>query len=269
VFGNGTVQYRAHQIVDPFCRGAGCLELHPADTCQINIRLAGYRTTNATLRPGGVIVLKRLGDNEGSAISITSLNAPKDAKKAYENGVAAMSKKKWDAAQKEFERAVAAYPQYAPAWSDLGEVLVRESKPQEARAACQHAMDADPKYLKPYLQLSRLALSEGRLEDTLQITTKALAMNPVDFPGIYFYDAVADFRLKRLDEAEKSARRTVEIDVNHEIPMAENLLGSVLASKGDRAGAIEHFRKYLQLVPKAPDAEKVKGVIAALETPQK
>ncbi len=217
-----------------------------------------------------MIVLKRVGDSEGTSVSITTLNAPKDAKKAYESGVADMSRKKWGAAQKDFERAVAAYPQYAQAWSDLGEVLMQDLKPQEARAACEHALQADPKYLKPYQQLARLALSEGRIEDAGRITTRALALNPVEFPGLYYYDAVVDLRLKRLDDAEKSARRAVDLDSNHEVPLAESLLGTLLAAKGDRSGAIEHYTKYLKISPDATDAATVKRRIAELEAaPQK
>lgn len=265
-FGGGTVQYIVRNQANPFCKGLDCLDGQANDSCPVRIRLAGYRTTEATLRQGAVIVLKRLGDNEGTTISITALNAPKEARKAYESGVAAMARKKWDAAQKDFQRAVADYPQYAPAWSDLGEVLLQNLKPQEARAACEHALEADPRYLRPYLQLARLALSEGRIEDAGHITTRALALNPVEFPGLYYYDAVVDLRLKRLDDAERSARRAVELDANHEIPLAESLLGTVLAAKGDRSGAIEHYRKYLRISPNATDAASVRQRIAELET---
>ncbi len=265
-FGSGTVQYIVRSQGNPFCRTQlDCLDGQATDSCPVRIRLAGYRTAEVTLHQGAVIVLKRLGDNEGSTVSITAVNAPKDARKAYENGVAAMAHKKWDVAQKELERAVADYPQYAPAWSDLGEVLLQESKPREARAACEHALEADPKYLRPYLQLARLALAQGRTEDALQVTTRALALNPVEFPGLYYYDAVADLRLKRVDDAERSARRATELDSNHEIPVAESLLGTVLAAKGDRSGAIEHYRKYLQLSPKATDADTVRQRMAELE----
>ncbi|HEY1204540.1 MAG: tetratricopeptide repeat protein [Bryobacteraceae bacterium] len=265
VFGGGTVQYVVRNQSDPFCHGSACLDGEAGDSCPVRIRLAGYRTTEATLHQGAVIVLKRIGDNEGTSVSITAVNAPKDAKKAYESGVAAMAHQKWDVAQKDFERAVAEYPKYAPAWSDLGEALMQDLKPQEARAACEHALEADPRYLKPYLQLARLALSEGRIEDAAHITTRALALNPVEFPGLYYYDAVADLRLKRLDDAERSARRAIELDPNHEIPIAESLLGTLLAAKGDRSGAIEHYRKYLQISPKATDADTVRRRIAELE----
>jgi regulator of sirC expression with transglutaminase-like and TPR domain len=75
---------------------------------------------------------------------------------------------------------------------------------------------------------------------------------------------VANLNLHHLDVAEKSARRAVELDANHEIPRAENLLGTLLAARGDRQGAIQHLNKYLELSPKAADADKVRQLIADL-----
>ena len=79
--------------------------------------------------------------------------------------------------------------------------------------------------------------------------------------------AAANYNLKHLDVAEVNARRATELDNAHEIPRAELLLASVLVAKGDRSGGLQHFRKYLEIVPKAPDAEQVKRAIAQLEAP--
>jgi tetratricopeptide (TPR) repeat protein len=257
-FGNGTVQY----VVD--WRGR---QYSPAtaDVCSVTIRLNGYRTTEATFRNDAVIVLKRIGDNEGSMVSMTALKAPEEAQKAYGKGVVALTNKKWPAAQKNFERAVEIYPEYAAAWSDLGQVLRAQSKPEEARTAWLRALEVDPKYVKPYVQLTRLDLEEKRLEDAFGIAERALAMNPIEFPAIYFYHAAASYNLKRFDAAEKSARRAIDLDSRHEFPRAELLLGSVLAAKGDRSGALEHLRKYRELSPKSPDAAEVNQAIAKLE----
>ncbi len=67
--------------------------------------------------------------------------------------------------------------------------------------------------------------------------------------------------------AEANARRATDLDNDHEVPRAELLLGTVLIAKDDRAGALEHFRKYVEIVPKAPDAEQVRRAIAELEAP--
>jgi Flp pilus assembly protein TadD len=258
VFGNGGVEYY-HNWRTPLANPKA------ADECPVTIRLSGYRMTEAVMRDGATIVLKRVGDHEGSTVALSSLRAPEDARKAYDKGVAALADNKLSAAQKNLERAVGIYPEYAQAWSELGDVYQKESKQTEARDAFEHASKADPKYIRPYVQLARLALAEHRIEDALEITNRALALRPIDVPGIYYYNAVANFNLKQYDAAEKSARQTIQADTDHEIPRAEHLLGLTLAAKGDRAGALEHMRKYVAANPKAEDAAEVKQQIEKLE----
>lgn len=259
-FGNGGVEYLVNYRSRPY-------DPSTADVCNVTIRLKGYRAAQYTLRNDSTIVLKRVGLHEGSTVSATALNAPEPARKAYGKGVIAMTDEKWVAAQKNFEKAIEIDPDYAAAWSDLGEVLQKQSKPTEARTAWEKAVAADPKYIKPYVQLAMLDLQEKRTEDAAAIAGKAVAMNPLEFPELYFYYAAANYNLKHLDLAETNARRATELDTAHEIPRAELLLGSVLVAKGDRSGALQHFRKYLEILPKAPDADQVKRAIAALETP--
>src|SRR6202453_4855225 len=205
--------------------------------------------------------------HEGSTVSATALNAPEPARKAYGKGANAMTEEKWPAAQKNFEKAVEIDPDYAQAWSDLGEVLVKQSKPTEARTAWEKAVQADPKYIKPYIQLARLDMVEKRPEDAITIAGKAVAMNPLEFPELYFVYAAANYNQKHLDVAETNARRATDLDKNHEVPRAEVLLGSILIAKGDRNGGLQHFRKYLEIVPKAQDADQIKKAIAQLEAP--
>jgi tetratricopeptide (TPR) repeat protein len=260
IFGNGSVQYVINYRSRPY-------DPATADACSVTIRLKGYRTAQVTLRNDATIVLKRLGLHEGTTVSASALHAPEPAKKAYGKGVNEMNDEKWPAAQKNFEKAVEIYPDYAQAWSDLGAVLKRQAKATEARAAWEKAVAADPKYIKPYIQLTMLDLEEKKPEDAVAIGGKAVAMNPLEFPELYFYYAAANYNLKHLDVAETNARRATDLDSAHEIPRAELLLGSILIAKGDRAGCLEHFRKYLEIVPKAQDAEQVKKAIAQLETP--
>lgn len=261
IFGNGSVQYLVNWRSRPY-------DPATADACTVTIRLKGYQTAQVTLRNDSTIVLKRVGGlHEGSTVSATALLAPAPAKKEYGKGVNDMTDQKWANAQKHFEKAVQIDPNYAQAWSDLGEVLRRQANPTDARAAWEKAVAADPKYIKPYIQLTMLDLAEKKPQDAITIAGKAVAMNPLEFPELYFYYAVANYDLKRLDLAETNARRATELDSAHEIPRAELLLGSVLIAKGDREGALEHFKKYLQIVPKAPDADQVKRAIAELEIP--
>jgi Flp pilus assembly protein TadD len=177
----------------------------------------------------------------------------------------ALDNKRWAQAEKELRRAVTIHPGYAPAWSALGEALGELSRPEEARASWVRAIQADPRYVKRYVQLARLAVREGRMEDAIRITDRAIVDRYTQSLPVYFYNAVANLAVGRLDAAEKSARKAMELDPGHTFPKCENLLGTVLAAKGDRQGAAEHMKKYLEFSPKSEDAPKVKQRITELE----
>jgi tetratricopeptide (TPR) repeat protein len=264
-FASGVVIYEVPMVADP---GADRIQQHFNDKCAVTILLKGYQKANVTLHDGAVIVLKQIGDPEGSTVSVTALHVPKEAAKAYDKGLGALSDGKLSAAQKQFERAVALYPDYSQAWSQLGEVLEQQSQPKEAADACGHALKADPKYIRPYLQLMRLAVDGKRMEDASALGDRATQLDPVEFPGIYYYDAVANYELKHPDVAERAVQKAIELDKAHEYPAAEALLGKLLADKGDPRGAIEHFTKYVQLAPKAADVPAIRQRIAELERGQ-
>jgi len=262
IFANGTMTYIVPIIAEP---GVEPLSRHMEDRCVLTVLLRGYRRTSVIMHDGIVVVLKQIGDPEGSTISATSLHVPKAAAKAYDKGIAALADEKLPAAQRQFEQAVAVYPDYAQAWSSLGEALEQESKIKAAVAACEHALKADPKYIRPYLQLMRMAVNEKRFEDAAALGERAMQLNPVEFTGIFYYDAKANYQLKHIDLAEQTARRAVELDSAHQYPQAESLLGTILADKGDKKEALKHLNSYLTLAPKGDEVDAVRQRMEDLE----
>jgi tetratricopeptide (TPR) repeat protein len=241
--------------------------------CELRASLPGYRSDVVMLsgrrmfdNPDvGTIILHRLGNVEGTTISFTSLQAPKESRKAYDKGRQRMSKKKWADGQKEFEKAVNIYPEYAAAWFELGRSLEQQDKINEAREAYQKALASDGKFVNPYLQLAALSARENKWQEVVDTTNRVVKLNPFDFPGAYFFNSIANYNLKNLDAAESSAREALKVDKNHRYPKIEHLLGVILAQKGDFSGAAEHMKGYLKLVPDATDADVVKKQVAELE----
>jgi len=261
-FSNGLVIYTVPVVRDP---GADPITRHFNDKCGITVWLKGYHKVTAVLHEDAVVVLQPIGDPEGSTVSVTALNIPKDAAKAYDKGLEALSDGKLPAAQKQFARAVTLDPDYAQAWSQLGEVFEQRSEPKEAADACEHALKVDPKYIRPYLQLMRLAVNGKQMQDAASLGDRAIHLDPVEFPGVYYYDAVANYELKHADAAENAARKAIELDKGHDYPAAEEILGKVLADKGDTRGAREHFAKYVKLAPKADDVDEIRQRMAELK----
>jgi tetratricopeptide (TPR) repeat protein len=241
--------------------------------CELRAALPGYVSSIVSLsgrrlldNPDvGTIMLKRIAGVEGFTFSMTTAAAPKDAAKAYEKGVDRMKKSKMPEAETELRKAVGIYPKYAVAWHDLGRTLESQKKFDEAKEAYAKAVEADPKFVNPHLQLMSIAGKEARWEDTLKHSSDALKLNPVNFPQAWFYNSVANLNLGKVEEAEKGAREALRLDPNHRIPKISHLLGVILAQKQDYPSALEHFRGYLTASPNAADAAQVKQQVSELE----
>jgi len=241
--------------------------------CEIRASLPGYTSEVVSLSGRrsldnpelGTIILRRFGNVEGTTVSMTSLQAPKDAKKAFDKGRDSMKHEKWADARKQFEKAVGIYPKYAAAWTELGNSLAKSDDRAGARAAYAKALEADPKFVSPYLQLATMEAQESKWEDLAGTTARVLRLDPFNYPSIYFYDAVAHLNLKHLDEAEKSAREALKLDPLNRYPSISHVLGVILANKGEYETAAGFLKTYLKLAPAARDAALVKQQLADVE----
>jgi len=241
--------------------------------CDLRARLAGYRSQTISLanrRPMdppdvGTILLHRLGASEGSTISAVSLRAPKDAKKAYDKGMDSLKKKKFDEAARSFEKAVEAYPGYAVAWNELGRLRAASGDPLLAQKSFEEAVKADPKFVGPYMELAVLQWKAEKWQEVADLTEKVVKLDSFDYPQAHFLNALSNYYLKNMDEAEKSAREALRLDTRKQFLTTYRLLGVLLAQKQDYPGAVEQFKTYLQLAPQASDAATVRGQLAQLE----
>ncbi|MGD0359362.1 MAG: tetratricopeptide repeat protein [Bryobacteraceae bacterium] len=242
--------------------------------CELRAVLSGFRSDMISLVGRhfvddgnvGTIVLHRLSDVEGSAISLNSLQAPAKARHAYEKALLDMQRDKLPAAAKELRKAVDIYPNYAAAWFELGRIQQHDGDMAQARVSFKTAIATDPKYISPYLYLIELEATAEEWTELASTTDLLLKLDATDYPAAYFCSAIANLRLGQLDAAEKSARAGEKLDTAHRYPQLEEVLATVLAMKKDYAGAAGHMRSYLALAPDAKDAPQMKEELAELET---
>jgi tetratricopeptide (TPR) repeat protein len=242
--------------------------------CDLQAKMAGYRSQTIPLagrhsmddpNVGTILLHRNAPAEEGKTVSMVSLAAPKDAKKAYDKGMEGIKKKKFEDAQKNFEKAVELYPKYATAWYELGMLQAGQGKMDMARKYFDTALENDPKFLKPYLQLTVLALQTQNWKELAAVTEKTVKLDPFDYPQAYFYNSVANYNLQQFEAAEKSALEAERLDTRHQFPKNSQLLGMILAMKKDYTGAAERLKAYLKFAPTAPDAAKVKSQLAEVE----
>jgi tetratricopeptide (TPR) repeat protein len=241
--------------------------------CDLRAVLSGFRSDTVGLGmrrllddPNvGTIVLHRLANVEGSAVSVTSLQAPKEARRAYDKGLQDIRKNKLPEAARELHTAVGIYPAYAAAWYELGRIEVQNRNIEQARKSFQSAMAADVKFVSPYAELAELEARAENWPELADITGRLLKLDAVDYPMAYFYNATANLHLGQIEAAEKSARAGEKLDTPHQFPKLEQVLAMILAEKKDYAGAAAHLRSYLALAPNSEDASPMRKKLAELE----
>jgi tetratricopeptide (TPR) repeat protein len=102
----------------------------------------------------------------------------------------------------------------------------------------------------------------------LQLSTRALEIDPTNDAVAYDYNAAANFHLHRLPEAEKGALRAAEIDKSNADPRVHFLLAQIYEAKGGRQSEAAQLREYLKYASDPNDVAMVKRYLSELETDQ-
>ena len=228
----------------------------------------------------GLIIMQRAVKMKGLTLSATPYKAPKDARKAFEKGLDAERNSRLANARKYFEQAVALYPNFLNAWFQLGTVLQQQNQDVAARAAYLRATAIDPKFRPPHLSLAQLAYQAGNWTEVLDHTAHildldplnqaalagyVLDLDPLNYSEAYFYDAVANYKLNRMKEAERSALKAERVDLRTQFPQLHLLLADFAARKRDYPTAISELQNYLDLAPHAKNVIQVREQLANLQ----
>jgi len=242
--------------------------------CELRAVLAGYHSQSVPIKPlhlmenpdVGVIVIRPDAAPGGTAVvTAQSLAVPKQARKLFDRAQEEASAGKTDRAKQYLEKAVAVYPQYAAAWCALGKLQVAGGGLDAARASFEHARRADPNLVDAYLQLATVALWDRKWQELADLSAKGIELDPIDYPQLFLYAAVANYNLQKPDVAERDIERAQALDSRHAFPEIERIAGVILASRKEYAAAAEHLRAYLQLAPNAGDADNARARLAEAE----
>lgn len=243
--------------------------------CELRANLPGFHSDSISLAGRqlfdngsvGTIVLHRMDTVEGTRISATSLQAPRDAKKAFERGQNFLKKGNKAEAAGEFSKAIEMYPKYAEALAQLGDIYANQGRDEEAKKVYGQAIEADPRFLLPYFGLAVVAAREQNWKAVAEFSGRALALNAYEYPVAYFYDAVANYNLHNLDQAEKSAHTARRLDSQHRLPRIDLLLANILMQREDYAGSAEQLQSFLKWQPAGADADAAREML--VKTQQK
>ncbi len=211
----------------------------------------------------GAITLKRLANVEGTAVSLTSFQAPKKARKELNKAVKLLKKSKTQEAAEHLQKAVEVYPQYAVVWHMLGKIYLNQNQPEKAHQAFSESIKADPKYIRPYLEQANIQMLSRQFTDLIETSGTLLRLDPTLGTASY-YKAVGHYYLGQFAEGEKSALTAVQSPGSLP-PGAHFMLGSLLAHEGTYAEAAKELRLFLQIAAGSPAAVEAQKLLTEME----
>ena len=150
-------------------------------------------------------------------------------------------------------KAFAIDPDDAWARDQKGWVLLVQGRNEEAGAAFERALALNPSHVDAAGGLGWVLLRRGEFDKSFESFDKAMRMSPYDQQLFTWYSgkAVANFGLKRYDQAIEDSLQTIAINPNY-VPWAHVTLVAALALTGHDAEAREALQRYLALPSAGP-----------------
>jgi predicted negative regulator of RcsB-dependent stress response len=241
----------------------------PVGRCQVRVFLAGYQPEMMDLaEDGGIstveigtIVLRRLAGTHGAAVSVTSYEAPKEARKLFETAFREAHRKKpnLDAAIHRLSRAVESYSRYAAAWDLMGDCHLLKGDIRAAQKAYESSIAADPDYVPPYAPLIRIAVQDSRWEDVANLAGERLRLAR-SVESAYFR-SLALYQLGSLELAEQAldiARRSPGAERFPQIALVQ---ADIHAAQGRYRQAVAEYEAYLGKLPDSPARSEIEAIV--------
>ena len=236
--------------------------------CVLRAELSGFRSDDIQLgmystmgnNDVGIIVLHRIDGVVGNVVSALTLQAPKQAQKAYQSGLREMRKKKpnYKKAVAQYAKATGAYPEFAAAWAAMGDAKLALQDGAGAKEAYSKAVDADPKYLKPYEPLIRMAVDQSDWTGLETWGSSYLELNP-NAGNVRFLTAVAALNTGKPEKAEEMVLAMQASEDSSNFPQSFQIMGMILEQRAEFEKAAGQYRSFIG-ASNEPDSQNVQAL---------
>jgi Tfp pilus assembly protein PilF len=209
-----------------------------------------------------ILYIRAEGQPKGAANPMLA-DISKDAVKKYQKA-GETSAKDPKAAIVLLDEAIGLHPQFALAYYEKGLLYQKQNDLDNALAAFVKAIEIKPDYVDAKLQFGSTSLSMKNYEVAAQVFLDVIKAKN-EMPLVYLYLGKAFVGLKQNDNAEKAFKQALALKGGENLAEAHRYLGGLYLQKNQTADAIAELQKYVELQPKAPDADKIKTTIEDLK----
>jgi tetratricopeptide (TPR) repeat protein len=188
--------------------------------------------------------------------ALAAQDIPKEARKAYEQGLELQKEKRHAPALAEFTRAVELFPDYFQALAERGNLLMAEGRLAEAEADFARSLQVNEKYAPALRGIGYCQLQQKKFGEALGNLERAYAREP-DVPLTLLLLGYANLSLNRYEEARQCLTQALKLGPES-AARAHVYLAEIYAHEQKFREAADEVRKYLSAKPGAADAAQLK-----------
>ncbi|HEV7672280.1 MAG TPA: tetratricopeptide repeat protein [Thermoanaerobaculia bacterium] len=212
-------------------------------------------------------IVKELGDKEKAKAALDALIAADPSRdtavRVFNLGAEASRAGETDAAIAYLERALTIDPTLDPAASALGSLYLKKKDYPKALAFAEKVLVAKPGDLEAMTLRYETYRAMGDKKKAAEAQAAMQTASAVSTPEELYKQGVALYNANNSAAARATFEELVKRDPNH--AKAHFLLGNIMVSTGENAGAKEHLQKFLELAPNDADAATAKEMLDYLK----
>jgi Flp pilus assembly protein TadD len=212
-----------------------------------------------------MMYLRMPGQKKGDIYSANPLfkDVPKTALDKFKKGMDKLHANDAKAAISNFSAAVDEYPNFAAALYELGGAYLKTNEMDKALESFVKAIQVKPDYTEAKYSVGYTQYLRGNYEVAAAVFDDVLKIK--DMPAAHLYLGISLVQLHNGDAAIPHLKAAIAKKDDESMALVHRYLGGIYVQKKQNAEAAAELTRYLELVPKAPDADKLKATIASLK----
>jgi predicted Zn-dependent protease len=221
----------------------------------VNLYLREPATRRTDPRPGVV------------SLAEASQQIPKEAKKAFDDGVKRKSDKQIDKALESLTRAIDSYPGYFQALAERGEIFITKNQIAEAIEDFTRAFKLNEDWGPALRGLGFCYLDQQKFADAIQYLERAIQVDP-SIANTHLFLGIAALAIDRREEARKALQEALKLDSKATVS-AHIYLADLHAREEHFKEAANELKIYIEARPDAPNAARLKAKEAEMRARSK
>jgi len=226
--------------------------MNPSRTANGNLTVQLLLRDRSDYRKSSKAGVIRAGENEQKI--------PREARKAFNDGLKFKSNDEPLKAVESFTRAVELYHDYYQAFVERGDLKVSQRKLEEAAADFDSALKINDHYGPALRGAGYCKLEKKEFADAIELFEKSIFTDPNN-ANTHLLMGIANLELDQREPAREALQKALSFDTQP-VPRAHIYLANLYAREHQYLKAADELHKYIEADPTAPDVVEMRVIEA-------